>query len=229
MDSTVENIRSFELEGIIYWVRLTTETGSVDRSIIEDVVNKGILPSALELPDNAIVFDIGAHLGSWCLPLAKARPDLRIFAFEPHPFNYGLLVRNIIQNDVPRVTALQFAISHTRGILNLLGREFNTGAWSGAPIEEMSDYYTHMIQVFALTLEDACKALNVEYPHYCKIDIEGMEYPILKQGEVLFRKGIGMDIEIHRESQVEEIESLVRSMGYKTNRDLNPLCLEARK
>lgn len=46
--------------------------------------------------EGMIVVDIGAHMGYYTLLAARAVGDKgKVFAFEPEPSNYALLVKNI--------------------------------------------------------------------------------------------------------------------------------------
>ena len=48
-----------------------------------------------------VILDVGAHIGTFCIPLAKhIGSSGRIHAFEPTPDSYRLLLRNIDANDL---------------------------------------------------------------------------------------------------------------------------------
>lgn len=55
------------------------------------------------LPDAAVVFDVGANIGSFSLWLlaTSGAVDLRVTAFEPYPPNAELLRRNLACNGYP--------------------------------------------------------------------------------------------------------------------------------
>src|SRR5262245_58495063 len=44
------------------------------------------------------MFDVGAHVGTWTVPLALLRPRARIHAFEGSPSTFATLDRNIARN-----------------------------------------------------------------------------------------------------------------------------------
>lgn len=59
-----------------------------------------------------IVFDIGANIGYHTLLFAKlAGPDGHVFAFEPDPYSYSLLVKNIEANKYTNVSAYPLAVT----------------------------------------------------------------------------------------------------------------------
>lgn len=67
---------------------------------------------------NSIMYDIGANVGVYTIYAGVTKPDLKIFAFEPTFFNYGLLNKNIYLNKLSEhVSALCLALSDK----NLIG------------------------------------------------------------------------------------------------------------
>src|SRR5437867_4507919 len=62
------------------------------------------------------VVDIGANRGYFSLLSAKlVGPYGRVYAFEPEPHNYGLLLRNINLNKLSNILPLQLAVSNADG------------------------------------------------------------------------------------------------------------------
>lgn len=67
------------------------------------------------LPHGATFLDVGAHAGAWSLPMAKARPDLRIDAFEPQTVPFGQLCANAFLNNLKNVRPHPFALGAHSG------------------------------------------------------------------------------------------------------------------
>ncbi len=60
------------------------------------------------LHEGDVVVDIGAHIGYYTLLAARTvGKDGKVFAFEPDPDNYALLVKNVEMNGYNNVTAVQ--------------------------------------------------------------------------------------------------------------------------
>jgi tRNA G37 N-methylase Trm5 len=58
-----------------------------------------------------VVVDIGAHVGYFTLIAARSvGPEGRVYAFEPDPENYALLVRNIELNGYQNIMPIQKAV-----------------------------------------------------------------------------------------------------------------------
>jgi FkbM family methyltransferase len=51
-----------------------------------------------KIPRDAVIFDIGANVGSVCLPLAASLPASVVYAFEPTEYAFERLQRNLTLN-----------------------------------------------------------------------------------------------------------------------------------
>jgi FkbM family methyltransferase len=76
-----------------------------------------------------VVFCLGAHVGYYALLAARGvGPRGRVYAFEPSPDTFRLLVRNLETNGYANVTAVPKAVSNFTGPGRLyLNAEHNTG------------------------------------------------------------------------------------------------------
>jgi FkbM family methyltransferase len=65
----------------------------------------------LPIRSGGTVIDIGAHIGTFTLQAARAVGDTgKVYAYEPHPQSYRLLLTNITINNLENVYAEQVAI-----------------------------------------------------------------------------------------------------------------------
>ncbi len=63
-----------------------------------------------------VVVDVGAHIGYFTLLAARrVGPTGRVYAFEPVPYNYNLLVKNIALNGYENIVPVQKAVSDKVG------------------------------------------------------------------------------------------------------------------
>ena len=75
-----------------------------------------------------VVADIGANIGYYSLISAKAVGDSgRVFAFEPDPRNYDLLLRSIQANGYTNVVPRKMALSDKKGSITLYADSLNAG------------------------------------------------------------------------------------------------------
>lgn len=137
----------------------------------ETALFKEIVRSAM------VIADLGAHLGYYTLLAAeRVGNDGKVFAFEPDPENYALLVRNIKDNGYNHnVIAVQKAVCDKVGVAKLSGmpgqRDFST--IYGPP------HFTELATVETITLDEFFR--DKEYKlDVVKMDIEGAEIPALK-------------------------------------------------
>ncbi len=163
-------------------------------------------PETLEwidrMPENSVVWDIGANVGLYSCYCAKLR-GCKVYAFEPSVFNLELLARNIYLNGLTQsvtIVPLPLSESLTRSTLNMTSMD-----WGGA-LSTFDKGYGHdgeaIRKVFefptiGLSMTDAVKLLNIPVPDYIKMDVDGIEHLILKGGMDVLRKAREVLIEIN--------------------------------
>jgi FkbM family methyltransferase len=72
--------------------------------------------------------DVGAHVGYYTILAARrVAPGGLVFAFEPSPRNYELLLANVWRNALTNVVCFPWAVSDHMGFVDLFLDERNTG------------------------------------------------------------------------------------------------------
>jgi FkbM family methyltransferase len=146
------------------------ETTDVDL-INEVFVNKGgyLLPNMKP----KIVFDIGANVGVVSVLLANIYPEAKIFAFEPVPSNFEILLKNA--HPYPNINPVEYALSDHSGWANIHVSDDprNEGGYSVAIACDREE----PIRVGLLDTQEAFSNFGV--PELIKIDCEGAEHSIL--------------------------------------------------
>ncbi|MEI7376381.1 FkbM family methyltransferase [Dickeya chrysanthemi] len=137
--------------------------------------------------DSPVVFDIGANLGAYTVPVASEieKQGGVVYSFEPQKIVYYQLCGNIFLNRLENVTALNKAVGSEDSVIEIPIPDYqkmtNAGAFS------MVDEYrtmtgtsncmseeTHFVQV--IKLDDL---LFKEKTRFVKIDVEGLETEVL--------------------------------------------------
>ena len=128
------------------------------------------------LPPNGVVWDVGANIGTFCLPLHRLRPDATIYAFEPNVQVLTRLIRNIEMNNA-RVVAQGFALGQETGATNL----FLTSGNAGMSSLINWDTKTHNLSsVVAVIRPDILIDIGlIRSPNVMKLDVEGTELSVL--------------------------------------------------
>jgi FkbM family methyltransferase len=132
----------------------------------------------------SIFFDVGANIGVYSLYAAvRHRTGLQVMAFEPESLNYSSLNQNIALNGLQdRLMAYCLAISDRVQVSSLAVSKFRAGG-SHNQLTDTATTYAHKQGILALPLDRLCSDWGFPYPHYLKIDVDGLELPILMGAE----------------------------------------------
>ena len=139
-------------------------------------------------PDNAIIFDVGAHHGETSLLYRQLFPSATIYAFEPFPDSFEELRKNTAGD--PKVKVFNIGFSDADGpkpfcfnqssATNSLFETDDRGAetWGGGVLETSG----HVTLPFT-TIDRFVAAHNIHFIDILKLDVQGAEYLVLKGAE----------------------------------------------
>lgn len=140
----------------------------------------------LEKHKAGIVLDIGANMGTFSIPIARANPRLTVHSFEAQRIIYYQLCANTFINGLDNIYAHHLALSDEEGFINLeipdYAAETNIGAFSIDEETRKNEYEcptvggTETIDLKKLD-EHGFKDVRL-----MKIDVEGHELEVLKGG-----------------------------------------------
>lgn len=144
-----------------------------DETLLEEMI------SATSSGD--VVYDIGANVGHYTLPLAAK--GCVVYSFEPHPKTYKKLRKNIRANNFDNVVHFNDGLSDTSGELTFYQSSrparssFNKfNARAGAEI--LSELSINVSTIDELVAND-----DVRPPSHVKVDVEGFGLEVLKGGK----------------------------------------------
>jgi len=130
-----------------------------------------------ELPDGALVVDVGANIGGYSLQLAGARNDLRFICIEPNPSVLDRLKRNISYNEwTNKIEVMPFALGCEKGQLEL-NIDLDNEGQSSLVDNKIYNLQREIVQVDILF--SLLKGYKLDEPWALKLDIEGGEFPAL--------------------------------------------------
>jgi len=153
---------------LLYPVEKAMLFGEYD-PIVSRVLNKFLTRAS-------VIIDVGANVGAFTLQLAKIANSGRIIAIEPGPPTYARLLENLELNpDIQKiVSVLQIGISDNAGKLYWAEDQNNRGNAGLLGAEG--------IEVEVLTLDSIIENEGLKKLDFVKIDVEGMEYEVIKGG-----------------------------------------------
>ncbi|HUQ55574.1 FkbM family methyltransferase [Lentzea sp.] len=207
----------------------------------EILVDRAYRPEALDLPPDAVVLDIGANIGMFCLSMARWLPDCRVVAFEPAPDAYAALVANVEDLALP-VTCLPWAVgaesgrttmtvypaasvfsslnadpdadrSAMRAAIGVAADEGGTDVVDQVAADRVSGAIEVPVEVRRLS--DAFDELGLTYVDLLKLDAEGAELDILGhlRPEDLAKIG-NVVMEVHTTSDRRALVDLLENAGF---------------
>ncbi len=170
----------------------------------------------------ARLVDLGANIGLSVLSSLARDPDASVVAVEPDPANVALLRRNIAQNGLAdRVTVLAAAAGTAPGTVQFeaghreLSRVVGLGGIAGAGSELID---VDVVDAFGL----------LAGADLVKIDIEGAEWPLLRDPRLRTLDAPVLVMEWHGagsgvDAPGDEAERLLRAAGYEVAHQGRPL------
>lgn len=127
-----------------------------------------------------VMWDVGANVGSVCLPVAAACPGLTVHAFEPSPTVSARLTRNLALNAAltGRVIPHRLALSDRAGEADFFvsNERHNSGVGGLSPAPNRAQASTRVETVRG---DDLIAAGRAPRPDLIKIDVEGFEHAVL--------------------------------------------------
>jgi FkbM family methyltransferase len=155
------------------------------KELYESDIHQLALKTLINAP-NGVVLDIGANLGTFCIPLAKKVPKHTYHAFEPQRIVSYQLCANIIINSLDNVYAYEVALSNEDKSIDCAmpdySAETNIGAFSIDKEVRENEYEcstvnkTERIDLIQLDF------LAFENIRLIKVDVEGHELEVIKGG-----------------------------------------------
>lgn len=171
------------------------------------------------IPENANIIDCGSHIGMSVLYFKYKYPDSKITAFEPDPDNFELLSKNIKENNIKNVTLINAAVSDKAGKSALYGNlDKNNWSWGNTIIKDAYLNYSDPKKCVVKTIK--LSDYIGDRVDLIKLDIEGMEYKVLKEFSYKLDKVNNIVLEYHeskgyaQQNKLENILEVLRSANF---------------
>lgn len=146
--------------------------------VIDNVLNKYLQKEKL------ILFDVGANVGNYSRKLRLKFPNAQIYAFEPNPNTFEILISNLTSISVscqnlglsskPSKQKIYTYADQLSSEHASIYREVLKDLHKASDIVEL--------EFFNSTLDEFCKNNNIDHIDFIKIDTEGHELDVLTGG-----------------------------------------------
>jgi FkbM family methyltransferase len=167
--------------GVQYYFRART----LDRAVLKEIwTNDSYYRKGFEIGETDTVIDIGGHIGVFSVYAAHYAKKGHVFAIEPFPDNYELLVSNIKLNGLKNTTPKNVAIGKEDGSSRLFVRPqklkkgevaYNSGGHSFHLIKDSDSH----IDVPTMSFNSLVDQLDLKKIDFLKLDCEGAEFDIM--------------------------------------------------
>jgi FkbM family methyltransferase len=166
-------------------------------------------PALVFAPTGGIAIDIGANLGEWAMPLAKAvGAEGRVICCEPNPTVAAALAATLQINNLSHAQIFEVALSHADGAGHLAVNPQDSG---------QSRLANSGIAVPLCSLDSLVTEIALDRVDLVKIDVEGHEAAVLA-GAIRtltdFRPALIFESGHETDGDRESIAGLLEQTGY---------------
>ncbi|TWU25462.1 31-O-demethyl-FK506 methyltransferase FkbM [Novipirellula galeiformis] len=169
--------------------------------------------------DRPLIIDCGANIGVSVLEWKTRWPGSEIICFEPDPFAFQILQKNIDLNDVPSVRCINAAVSDREDTVPFYGEVSARGDARGNSIDaawgQREGTAESMVKCKRLSSYIAMRDVS-----FLKLDIEGAEQRVLVEIADQLDRVEAIYVEVHEtDDSVEynsaaQIEQLLKDTGF---------------
>jgi FkbM family methyltransferase len=152
------------------------------------------------------IWDIGANIGLTTADLAERHPLAHVLALEPHPENFALAIANVAPY-ADRCTMLQSAAWSSDGRVGLQGED---GPQDGYRASDATS--ANLVEAVSLNTLLARHGA----PDYVKIDVEGGESELLRNGTQWSVSVRCVSVECHPPYGLAACVSDLERLGFRT-------------
>jgi len=168
------------------------------------------------------IIDCGGHIGLAVLYFKSLYPRARIVTFEPNPETFFLLRKNIAQNNLRNVEAINMAVSRedSKNATLYVGENY-LEAWDSTDTIK-PDLWANMHQYRSISVRSARLSSYIKgNVDFVKLDIEGAEYDVLDELKTKLNAVGAITLEYHQNPanlagrKLDKIISMLSAVGFR--------------
>jgi FkbM family methyltransferase len=169
-----------------------------------------------------VYWDIGANVGVYALYAAK-RSDIRVLAFEPSPFNYYALCRNVELNRLGESLSAYCLAFNDATVLDYFNMSTVEIGGALSSFGETTDYWGKQFNpqfrqaMIGFSVDDFIARFNPSFPTHLKIDVDGIEEKIVEGGLKTLAdhrlKSVSIELDINRANEEARVTQLLTECG----------------
>jgi FkbM family methyltransferase len=168
------------------------------------------------------IIDCGGHIGLAVLYFKSLYPRARILSFEPNPETFALLQKNITENDLRGVEAMNMALTRdgNKGAILYVGENF-LRAWDSTDTIE-PNLWVNMHEYRGIPVQSTRLSSYInERVDFLKLDIEGAEVAVLDELNGKLSAVAALTLEYHQnpanlaEGKLQQIIEKLSQSGFQ--------------
>jgi FkbM family methyltransferase len=144
-----------------------------------------------KLRKDPVIFDVGANVGDYSESLGKVFPSAKIYSFEPNPYSYDILSKNLTAYHSKK---LNIGLSEVPGKAKIFTDSSDLSSCHASLFKEVienkkNEIPATEIEVYIDTVDNFCRQEGIDHIDFIKIDTEGNEYKVLKGSSEMLTNG----------------------------------------
>ena len=211
------SITKFNAEGFIYELDLSDYIGhylyfGFEDDSLSDLYNR--------ISDGAVIFDIGANIGSTAMHFATCAKNTTVYGFEPDAHNFKIATNNIKLNNFKNITLYNFGLGDKKMQSKLFIKDDNNRGMNRILNDEKSELSYSVIDVN--TLDDVVEEIKPTKIDVIKIDVEGFEMKVLtgaKNTLLKFKPKLFLETNnsllANHQSSISDVVQFLITLNYK--------------
>lgn len=179
------------MDGLRFYIRASsikskmTDTFAVMECTYHNLYNRRFYDDDIRIAPDDTVIDIGGYIGSFAIPASRLAKNGVVYSFEPSPFNFAQLEKNVALNQITNIRPFRLAVASSDRKITLFLDNMNPAS---------NNIYMKggtEVECDAVSLPTLFRQQGIEACDFFKIDCEGAEYEIFMSLDPSVLKRIG--------------------------------------